>query len=133
MARKCPAITSAGKPCAGIVHPGQTYCMSHDPEYKQSQRVGARKGGEGKASNRRLAKQWAALGEAVGDQDLPAILKSCMFAVKDGSMSPAQANAIAALAKATITIASDLDLAERIEALEAAIKDVPPHQLRRVR
>ncbi len=44
----CPAITSAGKPCAGYVHPGKEFCPAHDPD-----RVEARKAAAAKAGSRK--------------------------------------------------------------------------------
>lgn len=127
MDTKCSAITKAGKPCRGRALAGSQYCLSHDPESRERLREAQRKGGEGKATSRRLAKQWAALGAELGDSDMPAILKSCMFAVKAGDMTPAEASAIATLAKTAVAITHDTELLERIEALEDAtgVKPTP--------
>lgn len=35
---RCPSITRGGEPCKGVVRPGETYCVAHDPN-----RVGERK------------------------------------------------------------------------------------------
>lgn len=125
MAGKCPTITKAGKACKGIVRPGHSYCMVHEPGRKESLREAGRKGGAAKATSRRLAKQWAALGSELGNDDLTAILKSCMFAVKSGDMTPSEASAIATLARTAVAITNDLELVSRIEALEEAIQNGP--------
>lgn len=108
------------------------FCIAHDPERREQLQEAARRGGEGKATSRRLAKQWAELGRATGDQDLSAILKSCMFAVKDGQMTPSEANAIATLAKAAVTISNDLELADRIAKLEELVQNMPKAGMRKV-
>lgn len=121
MAAKCPAITKSGRACQGLVSPGRVYCISHDPERREEVRANGRKGGEAKATARRLAKQWAAIGQEVSDTDLNTILKSCMFAVKDGSMTPSQANAIAALARTAVTVRYEVSLSEQFAALEEKV------------
>ncbi|MCO5224527.1 MAG: hypothetical protein M9953_04255 [Thermomicrobiales bacterium] len=49
-----------------------------------------------------------------------------MFAVKDGEMAPSEATAIAALARAAVAITSEVEMADRIAALETAIGNAPP-------
>lgn len=131
MAAKCPAITKSGSACQGMVSPGRVYCISHDPERREELQANARKGGAAKATARRAAKAWAALGAEVSDHDLNSILKSCMFSVKAGKMTPSEANAIAALARTAITIRNEVDLAERIAALEETI-NARPGNLRKI-
>lgn len=126
MVGKCSAITKAGSPCKGNAIPGSQFCMAHDPKSRETLKEAKRRGGEGKASARRLAKHWAELGATVGLGDLAAILKSCMFAVKDGEMAPSEATAIAALARAAVAITSEVEMADRIAALETAIGNAPP-------
>lgn len=126
MSTKCPSITKSGKQCRGHVPKGRTYCISHDPAWREELREAARRGGEGKATPRRLAKQWAELGRAMGDDDLSDILKSCMFAVKEGDMSPSVASAIATLARTAVAVTQDVELMKRIEALEDRVKTKDP-------
>ncbi|MCO5224528.1 MAG: hypothetical protein M9953_04260 [Thermomicrobiales bacterium] len=45
--------------------------MAHDPKSRETLKEAKRRGGEGKASARRLAKHWAELGATVGLGDLP--------------------------------------------------------------
>jgi hypothetical protein len=118
---KCNAFTKAGKPCKGRLLPDRLYCMSHDPEHADLRAEGQRKGGEARANARRAARQWAAVGEQLSAADLPAILRACMFSVRAGALEPAQASAIATLAKTSITITAEIELEQRIAALERVI------------
>lgn len=131
MAKRCPTITKDGQQCRGKVLQGRTYCWSHDPELEEVRREGSRKGGEARANARRAAKQWAAIGEQFGAEDLPSILRACMLAVKDGKLEPSQAQAIATLAKTSVTVTNDIELVARIEALEQAT-GTAPQTIRRV-
>lgn len=125
MAAKCPTITAQGEACRGRVPPGKTYCLSHDPERKEAQREASRRGGAARANARRAARQWAAIGEQVRAEDLPAMLRAAMLSVKAGTLEPGQANAIAALAKTSLQLTHDLDLEARIAALEEAAGVLP--------
>lgn len=120
MSERCDALTKRGQPCKGRPLPGKRHCLAHDPTYAEARREGSLKGGAARATARRAVKQWAALGAALGDDDLPAILKSCMFAVRAGKMTPGEANAIATLARTSVQITGDLELEARIQELEKA-------------
>ncbi len=120
MHAKCNALTKAGRPCKGRLLPGRPYCMSHDPEHADQRAEGQRKGGEARANARRAAKVWTTLGEQMTPDQLPAILRACMFSVKSGTMEPAQATAIANLAKTSVSITNEIELEARISALERA-------------
>lgn len=120
MQGKCSAITNAGKPCKGTPIHGSQWCMSHHPDLQHEQTKIRRAGGEARSNARRAAKAWAALGKELGNDDLPSIMKSCMFAVRSGKMTPGEANAIATLARTSVQISGDLELVSRIEELEKA-------------
>lgn len=129
---KCTGMTKAGEPC-GSFAARDGLCVSHHPELNARKLEGSRKGGEAKANARRAARQWAAMGAELKPSELPDVLRACMFAVRDGSMEPAQAQAVAALAKASVSLAHDLELEARITALEEAINAAdPPANVRRL-
>lgn len=131
MVGKCSSITKAGKPCKGKPLPGRPYCMTHDPEQAERRLEGNRKGGEARANARRAAKQWAAIGEQMDPENLPAILRACMLSVRAGTLEPSQASAIANLAKTSVSITNELELEERIKALEEAA-GIMPSNMRRI-
>lgn len=132
MADRCDALTKRGAPCKGRPLPGKRHCLAHDPTYAQARREGSLKGGAAKATAKRAAKQWAALGKELGNEDIPAILKSCMFAVRSGEMTPGEANAIATLARTAVQITGDLELEARIAELEAMMTVKPSSNVRRL-
>lgn len=123
----------AGKPCKGKPLPGRPYCLAHDPEAAERRAEGSRKGGESRANAKRVARQWAAIGDQMTAEDLPAILRACMISVKAGTLEPSQASAIAQLAKTSVSLSHDLELEQRIEALEAvAAVDHGTDRIRRI-
>lgn len=125
---KCTSLTQQGDPCGSFaVRDG--LCVSHHPELKARKAEGSRRGGVNRAEARRAAKTWAAAGEVISPDDLPAMLRAAMVAVRDGAMEPSQAQAIAALAKASVSLAHDLELEQRIAALEevTGLTQTPPN------
>ena len=129
----CNVLTKAGRPCKGRVLPGRPYCMSHDPDQADQRAEGQCKGCEARANAKRAAKVWTTLGEQMTADQLPGILRACMFSVKSGAMEPAQATAIANLAKTSISITNEIELEQRIAALEtAAGMNQPGTNIRRI-
>ena len=47
---KCPGITRSGEACRGVVRPGDTYCVAHDPTRAEERKVAASKAGRIKHS-----------------------------------------------------------------------------------
>lgn len=132
MTVQCPTPTAAGEPCKGRVPPGRGYCLAHDPERRETLREAGRKGGQEKSTARRAVKAWAAIGEQISSDQLPAMLRACMVAVRDGEMEPSQASAIATLAKTSVAVTHELHLEERIAALEEAAGLALPPNVRRI-
>ncbi len=133
MPRKCSQLKAGGTPCGGNALAGKAYCWSHDPELAKQRAEGARRGGKQRSNARRAAKQWAAIGEQLTPADLPAILRSCMFSVKSGHLEPSQAQAIASLAKTSVSITNEIELEARLSALEAAAGvNHPGNRIRRI-
>lgn len=117
---RCKATTQTGEPCKSFAISDRGFCVSHDPAYRGRKHEGSRRGGEARANVRRAAKQWAAIGREIAPDDLPAVLRAAIAAVWDGTLEPAQASAIAGLAKASVQLSHDLELEQRIAALETA-------------
>jgi hypothetical protein len=129
---RCKATTQAGDPCRSFAISADGYCVSHDPSYRSRKHEGSRRGGEAKANARRAAKLWASIGNAVNQDDLPAMLRACLISVRDGTMEPAQASAIAGLAKASVSITNEIELEARLTALEALIDPTRDPKIRRI-
>jgi hypothetical protein len=64
-------------------------------------------------------------------EQLPAMLRALMLSVKAGTVEPAQATAIATLAKTSVSITNEIDLDARIRALEENAS-VLPSNVRRI-
>lgn len=120
MVSKCSGITKQGKPCRGVPVHGSQWCMTHHPDLQERQSENRRRGGEARSNARRAIRQWTEFGKELGNEDLPAIIKSSMYAVKIGELEPAQAQAIAALARTANQLTADLELEARIAELEKA-------------
>jgi hypothetical protein len=105
--------------------------VAHDPARREAQREASRRGGEARANAKRAARQWAVIGEQVEPDQLPAMLRALMLSVKAGTVEPAQATAIATLAKTSVSITNEIDLEVRIRQLEAAA-GVLPANVRRI-
>jgi hypothetical protein len=133
MARqKCTATKVNGEPCQSFaVRDG--LCQAHCPERAGAHKEASRRGGEHRSAYRRAARQWADKGRQIRDEDLPAILRACLFDVRAGRMEPSVASAIATLAKTALQLSADLDLERRIVALEeAAGVDQSDGKIRRI-
>lgn len=117
--QRCTATTQQGKPCQAFAVSDRGLCVSHDPELRARKDAGSRKGGEAKANARRAARLFAAVGETIMPDSLPAMLRAAMIAVWDGELEPSRAQAIATLAKTSVSLSHDLELEARIAELEA--------------
>jgi hypothetical protein len=125
---RCKGTTQEGNPCGSFaVRDG--LCVSHHPELKARKAEGSRRGGEAKANARRAAKAWAAAGDVISPDDLPAMLRGAFVEVWQGKLEPGQAQALVSIAKASVSLAHDLELEARISALEEAtgLAQTPPN------
>jgi hypothetical protein len=110
----CAGIRKDGRRCAA---PGllDSYCYSHSPDKAAERDAARRKGGRGKARTARLEKLVpASLRPAIG------VLFVALEEVHDGDLTPAQGQAMAAIAGAIGRLYQTGVLEERLAALEAA-------------
>lgn len=124
--RRCPGITSQGKPCPLFPPAGRTWCINHDPERADEKRERSVRGGQNKAAavrSRKLLRQNLETMGNVRDFVLVSILD-----VHAGTITPKVAQAISALARTadTLTVTESLEqqIAEqnrRIALLEEAL------------
>jgi hypothetical protein len=118
--RRCSATRADGQPCQARAVPDADLCFAHHPDYRTRHKAGQRKGGRAKSTQARAARQWAAVGREIEPSDLPAMLRAAIAAVWEGRLEPSQASAIATLAKTSVAITNEIELEERIAALEQA-------------
>lgn len=130
--KTCASARLDGQPCQAKSLPGEAFCWAHHPAYQERRREGQRRGGQAKATAARAAKAWAVAGREIPDDALPLILKALIVDVRAGAVEPAVAGAIANLAKVSLGLKSDLELEQRISALEDAARESRgPSPLRR--
>ena len=116
MGRQCQGRTKAGPPCrapASTVRPSG-FCPAHDPGNVTAFRDQAARGGRGKATARRVDKLVPATLRPTLDTLLGAVDE-----VRDGTLTPGQASAMAALAGAAVRVYMVAELEQRVGALEA--------------
>jgi hypothetical protein len=130
--KRCTSIRADGTPCRANALPDSAYCFSHDPAVRERRIEGNRRGGHARSTARRAARHWAAVGHEIADGDLPALLKATILDVRTGKIEPSVATAIATLAKTAVAITVDIDLEQRIAALEQDA-GLSPSRLRRVK
>lgn len=120
---RCTANKVNGEPCGAFALPGECVCWSHSPGNQDAVKAAQRRGGENRSAARRAAKAWASAGRAIRPHELPDLLRGCMLRVATGAMEPSAASAIAGLAKASLQVSHDLELEQRLAALEAIVAD----------
>ncbi len=129
---RCKATTQAGDPCRSFAITADGFCVSHDPAYRSRKHEGSRRGGEAKANAKRAAKLWAATGNAVNQDDLPAMLRAAILDVRVGRLEPSVASAIATLAKTSVQLSQDIEMEQRLTALEAIVDPARDPKIRRI-
>ena len=131
---RCTSPTKGGHPCQAFALPGEAVCWSHHPDNQGAVKDAQRRGGTNRSAARRAAKAWAAAGKQIRPQELPDLLRGCILRVATGQMEPAQASAIANLAKTSVQPTAELELEQRIAALERVIGVTQPgNGIRRVK
>ena len=112
---RCAATRRDGSPCTTQVVGDGRFCFAHSPELATKRREAQQRGGQNRATAKRLSKLmpirlvpiWGQLEQALAD-------------VLDGSLDPRQATAAAALARALAAVLQVGELEQRLRDLEAA-------------
>ena len=126
MVERCKASNSAGEPCgAQAIRDG--WCAWHDPERREEMAEARRKGGHAKSNRARARKQLAST--AMTPAELEGVIGLTITQVLSGAKAPGVGQAVAALARAAISILEVSEIEKRLEALEAA--NGMPDRLRR--
>ena len=118
--QQCTSETKTGKQCrAPAVADG--LCLSHHPDYRDRLRLGQSRGGAARSNANRAARLLPDDLKGVG-----AMLLQAMRDVRDGSLDPKQASALASLANAYRGVfevgtldAKLADIDERLKAAES--------------
>ena len=113
---RCRGVRRDGSPCQAPPHAlnGAGWCWAHSPENAEARRAARAKGGQNRAIAKRVDKLVpATLRPVVGT------LLAALDEVHDGTLTPAQASAMAAVAAAVVRVYGLAELEQRVEALEA--------------
>lgn len=107
MLRQCTGTTKAGKRCSAVALPDSEFCISHDPTRVVELAAYREKGGQGRSHENRAKKSLKGT-----YQDMAALkgrLITALEKVEGGALEPGQANAMANLARAIVTVAGVAD------------------------
>jgi hypothetical protein len=114
---RCRATRRDGQPCQSFALPTSSYCYTHDPA-RAAERIEARRKG-GRHTSR--AHRYRAL---LPPRLVPVFerLHQAMDGVERGSLTPSQAQALAALARAMVAVLESSELAERLREIELLLE-----------
>ena len=114
---RCTATNKDGRPCSA--QPWRdSLCRWHHPELEAERQAGRRKGGANKSNKARARRQM--VDAALTPAELQGYVAVALTGVLVGRYSPGQASAVAALARAAVSVREATTLEERIADLEAA-------------
>ena len=123
--RRCPGITSQGKPCPLFPPTGRTWCINHDPERTEERHERSVRGGRNRAASVRARSLLKGSLETMGDTR--EIVLVSILQVIDGTISPKVAQAVSALARTadalTVTDSLEQQIAEQNRRI-AQLEDV---------
>lgn len=110
---QCGAQRRDGERCQAPALPGRPWCFAHAPELAEKRAEGCRKGGRGRAALVRLQGLCPPRLVALFDT-----LERAIAEVHDGTIEPGQAQAMAALARAAVTVLQAGEVEQRLRELE---------------
>ncbi|MBX6722656.1 MAG: hypothetical protein IRY92_05375 [Dactylosporangium sp.] len=116
---RCAATRKDGQPCQAPALPDDRYCWAHSELVATERDEARRRGGRNRAALVRLRQATPARLRPVFNR-----LEQALEKVEDGTLTPAQAQAMAALARAMVAVLETGELEERLRELEAATAQV---------
>jgi hypothetical protein len=117
---QCAAIKSNGERCRGTVIEGSNFCFSHDPKLRQRKLEGNARGGHNRSSLVRMQQLVPPRLPSVYDR-----LEQALTDVHKGRLDPRVAHAMAALAKAMVSVIQAGEVEQRLRDLEEAAQRAP--------
>jgi hypothetical protein len=109
----CEATRKDGTPCRTQVVGDGRFCFAHEPALHEKRTQARRKGGQNRATARRLQKFMPASLVPIYE-----LLEQALTDVLAGDLDPRQANAAANLGRALVVVLEHGELEERIRRLE---------------
>ncbi len=111
--KRCMAARLNGEPCRAVAVADSGFCWAHDPALANDRAEARQRGGKNSATIARL--------RALVPPRLAAIfdaLEAALGEVHDGTLQPSQAHAMAALARAMVSVLTAGELEERLREIE---------------
>jgi len=118
MAAKCKHIKEDGNRCDSYVITGSDYCFSHDPERSEEKIAAVTKGGL-QIKRPRVCGDNIRITKA---RDVMMLLARCINEVRQGQLSPKEANAVGYLANILLGAIKETDIETKIEEVQNALK-----------
>jgi hypothetical protein len=114
--KHCAGVRKDGQPCQGPVLDGGAYCFTHDPTRAAARQAARQRGGHNRGAITRLR-------GLVPPRLLPIfdLLETALGEVHDGTLAPAQAAAMAALARAMVAVLQAGEVEQRLRELESRV------------
>ncbi len=109
----CRGIRTDGQPCATQVVGDGPYCFGHDPALAAKRHEARRRGGQNRATAKRLSKLMP-----VRLVPVFARLEQALEETHAGTLDPKQAQVLASLARALVAVLTAGELEERVRRLE---------------
>jgi hypothetical protein len=119
----CRGTTKDGNACAARPMPGRDVCPWHAPVLAARRQEWSAKGGQQRSNQSRARKSFA--DGALAPIEVQGLIGTTLRAVLVGKVTPGQGQAVAALARAAMTVREASEVEERLAALEqrAGISD----------
>ena len=114
---RCTATNKDGRPCSAQAWKG-ALCRWHHPDLEAERAEGRRRGGANKSNRARARREMA--DAALSPAELQGYVAVALRGVLAGRYTPGQGSAVAALARAAVSVREATELEERLAALEAA-------------
>jgi hypothetical protein len=95
----CTAKKTNGEPCQAVCQPDRPFCFSHDPELADRRQAGREAGGRERSNARRAFRRLPTDIRSTLD-----VVFETLEGVREGSILPAQAQAIASLSRAIVSL-----------------------------
>jgi hypothetical protein len=120
MPDRCQALAKGGSQCGAKPRPGRNYCLWHDDaeDAVEKRRAISQKGGQARSNKARARKALPA--EPLTNEEVHAWLGLAFKAVIGGRMAPGVGSAAATIAKVMADLNREVELEQRIVALEQA-------------
>lgn len=119
--KRCKGMTVGGKPCRGFAL-ADGYCLAHSPAYRDKCDEARVRGGRNSSKAARL--RGLVPPRLIGVYDR---LEEALAEVHAGTLPASRATAMAAVAKAMVSVIQSGELEERIRALESKLTTEARH------